>query len=164
MARCVAMIQHFDLREIVLNDADVTIRPCSARDVATLKNWFPDEPDQAHHVDVREIEEFTTWPFMISHDDADAGFLQTWRMTNGTGGLEIFIAPEHRRKGVAARALRLMARFLRERLRWRKVTIEPHDGDPRGIACCEKAGFIDAGERRDDGDHSHIIFVWPLTR
>jgi RimJ/RimL family protein N-acetyltransferase len=54
-----------------------------------------------------------------------------------------------------------MARHLRERLCWGKVTIEPHSDDERAIACFEKAGFEDRGERRDDGDHTHVILEWP---
>jgi len=153
------MMQHFDLRETTLNDGDVSIRPCDEYDAATLGKWFSD--DGIDRWQLRTVDEFTIWPFMIALDGTDAGFLQTWRMTNGTAGLEIFISPDYRRRGIAARVLRLMARHLREALRWEKVTIEPHSDDAPAIACFTKAGFEDRGVRRDDGDHTHIILEWP---
>ncbi len=153
------MIQHFDLREIVLHDGDVTIRPCSATDATILKRWFGD--DGIDRSAYRVVDEFTIWPFIIEASSANAGFLQVWRTNENVGGLEIFIAPEHRRKGVAERALCLAARHLREDLGWGEITIEPHSDDEPAIACFKKAGFVDRGERRDDGDHTHVILQWP---
>lgn len=146
---------------IVLSEGDVSIRPCRAGDAESLKIWFPDDGNAENRVDIRVVDEFTIWPFTILQHGQNIGFMQAWRMTNGTAGLEIFIAPEFRRRAAATRALGLMARHLRESLRWNKITIEPHDDDVRGIACCTKAGFVDRGERRDDGDHRHVILEWP---
>lgn len=159
MARRCSMMQHFDLRETTLNDGDVSIRPCDEHDASRLRQWFSD--DGIDRWQLRVVDEFTIWPFMIAFDGVDAGFLQAWRMTNGVAGLEIFVAPEYRRRGIAVRALGAMARHLREGLRWEKVTIEPHSDDGHAIACFAKAGFEDRGERRDDGDHTHVILQWP---
>jgi RimJ/RimL family protein N-acetyltransferase len=153
------MIQHFGLRETTLNDGDLTIRPCNAGDQSALTRWFSDDgPDRW---EARVVDEFTIWPFMIAQDGADAGFLQVWRTNDGVGGLEIFIAPEDRRRGIAVRALKSIAEYLRDNLQWQKITIEPHSDDAPAVRCYEKAGFRDFGERRDDGDHTHIILEWP---
>jgi aminoglycoside 6'-N-acetyltransferase len=87
--------------------------------------------------------------------------MQAWRTTNGVAGIEIFVAPNFRRRGIASTALGLIARHLRDGLGWPKVTIEPHSDDEPAIACFKRAGFLDRGERRDDGDHTHIILEWP---
>jgi RimJ/RimL family protein N-acetyltransferase len=153
------MIQHFDLRETRLADKEVSVRPCVDHDAAMLAQWFPN--DGINRSELRIVDEFTIWPFMIAVDGVDAGFLQVWRTANGVGGLEIFIAPQYRRRRAAVRALRAMAQHLRDALRWQKITIEPHSDDEPAIRCFKSAGFRDCGERRDDGDHAHVILEWP---
>jgi RimJ/RimL family protein N-acetyltransferase len=153
------MIQHFDLGAVTLNDIDLTLRPCNAADKATLTRWFGE--DGIDRWQVRVVDEFTIWPFMIARNGADAGFLQVWRTHAGVGGLEIFVTPEQRRRGIAVRSLTRIAQHLRDKLGWQKITIEPHSDDAPAIRCFEKAGFRDFGERRDDGDHTHIILKWP---
>jgi hypothetical protein len=34
------MMQHFDLRETILSQGDVVIRPCEVRDEKTLVQWI----------------------------------------------------------------------------------------------------------------------------
>ena len=153
------MIQHFDLCDVALHDGAVTVRSADKSDEAILLRWFPEE-DAVDRCELRVVDEFTIWPFIIMDGDAGAGFLQMWRTAAGVGGLEIFIAPEHRRQGIATRALALAAHYLRKHLGWEKITIEPHTDDDAAIACFEKAGFRDNGLRRDDGDHAHMILEW----
>lgn len=135
------------------------LRSCDVTDAATLSRWFGE--DATAWCGVRVMDEFTMWPFITVFRGERAGYLQAWRTTGGVAGLEIFIAPDRRRRGLGARALRLLARHLRAALGWDKITIEPHSDDEPAIACYQKAGFYDAGERRDDGDHTHVILEWP---
>ncbi len=160
MAWWCQMIQHFDLRDVELRDGRVTIRSAKQRDEAVLRTWFPDS-DEAGRTDVRVIDEFTIWPFIIMEDANDAGFFQVWRIPDGTVGLEPFVAPAFRRRRIALTASALMARHLRDKLGWERITVEPHSDDKAGIACFTKAGFVDRGARRDDGDHTHTILEWP---
>lgn len=124
-----------------------------------LTLWFAQ--DALDRWQIRTVDEFTIWPFIAEFENREAGFLQVWRTRAGVGGLEIFVAPEYRRHGVALRVLQLTARYLRSELRWPQVTIEPHGEDAAAIACFRKAGFVDSGKRRDDGDHTHVILEWP---
>jgi RimJ/RimL family protein N-acetyltransferase len=153
------MIQHFDLRDVTLHDGDLEVRPCTSNDEATLVKWFAQ--DGIDRWQLRVVDEFTIWPFMILANGTDTGFLQVWRTNGGVGGLEIFVVPQQRREGIASRTLRLIANYLRDKLGWHKITIEPHADDEAAIRCYERAGFLDFGERRDDGDHTHIILEWP---
>lgn len=153
------MIQRFDLRDVVLSDGHVIVRPASKRDEALLLRWFPQE-DAEGRCEVRVVDEFTIWPFIIAEGEAEAGFAQVWITTVGTGGLEFFIVPEFRRRGIATAVSRLLARHLRDDLRWQRITLEPHSDDAAAISCFTKAGFVDRGARRDDGDHTHIILEW----
>lgn len=154
------MIQDFEYNRTHLSDRVVTIRPCSERDVTTLTQWFSHE-GTGDRWKIRTVEDFKIWPFIVVFENRAAAFLQVWRTSAGAGGLEIFVAPDSRRRGVALRALRLMARYVRSELRWPDVAIEPHGDDEAAIACFKKAGFVDNGKRRDDGDHTHVILEWP---
>jgi aminoglycoside 6'-N-acetyltransferase len=154
------MIQHFDLRGLVLRDERVEIRSANERDEDLLHAWF-DDPDARQRAHMRVVDEFTIWPFVIMEDVNDAGFLQVWRVPDGTAGLEVFVAPPFRRRRLARIASALMARHLRDDLGWRRITVEPHADDDAAVACFVQAGFVDRGERRDDGDHSHVILEWP---
>jgi RimJ/RimL family protein N-acetyltransferase len=160
MAQWCTMIQHVDLREIVLRDGRVTIRSAHVADEELLRAWF-DDPDAAQRAHLRVVDEFTIWPFVIMEDVNEAGFLQVWRTPDETAGLEIFVAAPFRRRRLARIASALMARHLRRDLGWRRITVEPHAGDDGAIACFTQAGFVDRGARRDDGDHTHIILEWP---
>lgn len=154
------MIQHVDLRDVVLRDGRVTIRSAHQQDEALLRAWFPDD-DASERAELRVVDEFTIWPFVLMEDVNDAGFLQVWRIPDGTAGLEFFVAPAFRRRRLACVASALMARHLRDDLGWKRITVEPHSDDEISIACFTKAGFVDRGARRDDGDHTHVILEWP---
>lgn len=154
------MIQHFDLRDVALSENRITIRSAHKEDEELLLRWF-DPEDAIDRCEVRVIEEFTIWPFIVIEPSGAAGFAQAWMTAGGTGGLEVFVAAEFRRRRVATAALRLLSVCLREKAGWKRITIEPHMGDDAAIACCRKAGFVDRGARRDDGDHTHIILEWP---
>lgn len=110
---------------------------------------------------MRVIDEFTIWPFIILQNSSAAGFAQVWRTTGGTGGLEFFVAPEYRRRRIATAASAMLAKHLRAKLGWTRITLEPHTDDDAAISCFAKAGFVDSGARRDDGDHAHMILEWP---
>lgn len=159
MARWCVMIRDLAFSGTHLSDGIVTIRPCGETDAAILALWFSN--DAVDRWKIRIVGEFTIWPFIVAFENREAAFLQVWRTSAGTGGLEIFVAPECRRHGVALRALPLIAGYLRSELHWPHVTIEPHSDDAAAIACFKKAGFVDNGKRRDDGDHTHVILEWP---
>ena len=154
------MIQHFDLRDVVLSDGRVTVRPARKGDEEILLRWF-DPEDAVDRCEVRVVEEFTIWPFIITTSDGEAGFAQAWITTEGEGGLELFVANDVRRHGIGTAAIRLLARHLRDDLHWKRIAVEPRANDEASIACYTKAGFVDRGARRDDGDHVHIILQWP---
>lgn len=154
------MIQHFDLHDLTLQGEGIIVRAARESDEATLREWFSSEDARARS-EIRRVDEFTIWPFMIEQGGVHAGFAQVWRTTIGTAGLEFFVAPEFSSRAVMTAAAALLASHLRDNLGWEKITVEPHSDDESAIASFQKAGFVDKGERRDDGDHMHIILEWP---
>ena len=71
----------------------------------------------------------------------------------GTFGYGIDIAPEHRRKGYACEAIRLVLRYYFEELRYQKVTVPVHSYNTASIYLHEKLGF------KLEGTHRHMGFT-----
>jgi len=163
------MIRDFILEHLVLSDGDVVIRSAHATDEPVLTKWFND-PDVFKYWEGRspseeyirarctvEVTDDACWPFIIVYGGEPAGFLQAWLRPDMTGGLDLFIAPEHRRKGVALRAVPLLAKYLRDERGWKRTTVDPRADNAAAIALFERAGFVDTGERLHDDDHIYTI-------
>lgn len=84
----------------------------------------------------------------------------------GTFGYGLAIRPEHRRKGYASEAIRLVLRFYFEELRYQKVTTEVYDFNEPSLRLHERLGFTREGQLRrmgyTRGRHFDII-VFGMT-
>jgi len=69
----------------------------------------------------------------------------------GTFGYGIDIAPEHRRKGYAGEAIRLVLRYYFEELRYQKVTVPVHSYNAASIRLHERLYFKLEGTHRRMG-------------
>lgn len=159
------MIRDFVLEHLVLSDGDVVIRSAHAEDEPILTKWFNDpdvyaywegKPPSREYIRACctvEITDDTCWPFIIIYGGEPAGFMQAWLRTDMTGGLDLFISPEHRRKGIVLRALPMLAKYVRDERGWKRITVDPHLDNAAAIAVFERAGFVDTGERLYDGNH-----------
>jgi RimJ/RimL family protein N-acetyltransferase len=86
-----------------------------------------------------------------------AGFIQAWVRPDMTGGLDLFIAPDRRRKGIALRTLPVLAKHLRDAMGWRRITVDPLVDNAPAVALYERSGFVDTGERFNDDGESHML-------
>ena len=152
-------MQEITLASLVLTDGDVVVRPASVADADTLLQWFKDpeiyrwwggEP-KAHVADligVQEDDDGTMWPFIVMRDKLPIGFLQVWRETDGTNGLDMFLVHEFRGLGLGARAARMIAAHLRD-AGWMQITADPLVGNERAIRMWEKektGTIVDIGD------------------
>ena len=67
---------------------------------------------------------------------------------NGTFGYGVDVAAEHRRKGFAAEAIKLVLKYYFEELRYQKVTTPVHSNNQPSIQLHEKLGFKKEGTLR----------------
>lgn len=166
------MMQDFSLQHLVLRDGNIAIRTASANDEPLLTQWFNDPAVYAYwggnplskeqiaaHCRV-QIDDDTCRPFIIMQNDEPAGFMQAWVRSDMAGGLDLFIAPAHRGKGIARRALQLLASYLRGSAGWKRITVDPQIDNTRAIAAFESAGFYDTGERFREGDYTHMVMAF----
>ena len=79
-----------------------------------------------------------------------------------------WVLPEARGRGVATRAVRLLADWAREELGLTKIEVLPHKDNAPSRRVAEKAGFVDTGAligspRADVEDPISAVYVWRRT-
>src|SRR5579884_304001 len=164
------MMQDFPLEHLVLSDGEIVIRSAHANDEPLLTTWFSDPQVYAHwggvslpqneiaaHCRVDVDDNGTCWAFIILHGGEPAGFIQAWVQRDMTGGLDLFIAPARRRKGIALRTLAMLAAHLRDVIGWKRITVDPLPYNAPAIALYKRAGFVDTGKRFSQAGELHML-------
>ena len=115
------------------------VRPATEDDVELLVAWHAD-PDVARYWDG---ETFTPDDMRVrlARPDVDAyvvetegrpvGYLQAWRDGDG-GGLDMFLIPEARGRGLGPDSARALATALRDE-GWTRITVDPYLWNERAI-------------------------------
>lgn len=96
-------------------------------------------------------------PFVIEADGVPVGYLQCWQGTETSGGIDLFLAPEARGRGLGPDAARAASRFLLDQRGWTEVTVDPVVDNLRAIRAFERAGFTREGEELDDETGKRIL-------
>jgi aminoglycoside 6'-N-acetyltransferase len=146
-----------------------TIRPAALDDVDMLVAWHLD-PEVARYWDdetytrdelIAELWEPNSEPMIVEADGEPVGFIQAWWEEDDplSGGIDMFLVPSARGRGLGPDAGRALARHLREERGWARVTVDPYLWNERAIAAWRKAGFVDVEDREPDDDHPH---AWRL--
>ena len=101
--------------------------------------------------------------------DADGRLLGSFSVmeidrARGYGEIGYWVAAEARTRGVATRAVRLLAGWARDALGLRELEILPHPDNPPSRRVAEKAGFADTGERRVvtrmNDETPYVVYRW----
>jgi aminoglycoside 6'-N-acetyltransferase len=166
------MMQDFSLGHLELREREVAIRSANADDKRLLTRWFnnpavyaywggkPLSDDEITEHCTVQVTDDTCWPFIITQNEHPVGFIQAWVRNDMTGGLDLVIAPHHRRKGIGPRALRMLADYLCETAGWKRVTVDPCVDNTAAIAAFERAGFRDTGERFIEDNDLHMVMAF----
>jgi aminoglycoside 6'-N-acetyltransferase len=136
------------------------IRPAEERDADLLATWH-DDPEVARYWDderftCAEMRERLRRPqveaFVIEADGVPVGYLQVWG-EGDAGGIDMFLTPGARGRGLGPDAARTVARHLREARGWRQVTVDPYVWNEGAIRAWRRAGFRDVDEHEPDDEH-----------
>jgi aminoglycoside 6'-N-acetyltransferase len=134
-----------------------TLRPAGAGDVDRLVAWHAD-PEVARYWDHEtftpaEMEE------RLARDDVEAwiveeaegpiGFLQVH-----PEGLDMFLVPAARGRGLGPDAARAMARHLRDERGRQRVTVDPYAWNEGAVRAWARAGFVEISRHRPDSEHT----------
>lgn len=117
--------------------------------------WAPPSPAAvAEWVMARARQSFENADYSFIIEDAAAaepvGSISTFRcdLRTGTFSYGIDVAAEHRRRGYASAAIRLVTRYYFEECRYQKVTVAVHASNDASVALHEKLGFVREGRLR----------------
>jgi aminoglycoside 6'-N-acetyltransferase len=94
-------------------------------------------------------------PFLVEADGKPVGYLQVHDLgDDGCGGLDMFLVPWARGRGLGPDAARAMARHLIEERGWGRVTVDPYRWNEIAIKGWRKAGFVEVSSHEADDEHA----------
>jgi aminoglycoside 6'-N-acetyltransferase len=147
-----------------------TLRPATPDDAELLASWHAD-PEVSRYWDdetftpaqIRERlvrERVHAW--IVEDAGAPVGYLQAWWEEDAPrrGGLDGFLVPAARGRGLMPDAARALARALLA-AGWRQVTVDPYAWNEHAVHAWARAGFIELS--RHPADHEHAA-PWVLMR
>jgi aminoglycoside 6'-N-acetyltransferase len=92
--------------------------------------------------------------YVVEADGEPVGYLQSWHEgDDAEGGIDMFLIPVARGRGLGPDAARAVARYLRKDRGWRRVTVDPYTWNEAAVRAWRRAGFRDVGEREADDEH-----------
>lgn len=140
-----------------------TVRPATERDVELLATWHSD-PGVSRYWDgktftAEQMRARLARPrvdaFVVEDDSEPVGYIQAWWENDPLrGGLDMFLVPRARGRGLGPDAARALARHVREERGWTRVTVDPYTWNETAIRAWRKAGFVEIEERDADAEHS----------
>ena len=166
--------------DVLVRGRLTTLRPAGAGDVDRLVAWHAD-PEVARYWDDETFtraemedrlarEDVEAW--IVEEAGEPVGFLQVHAgaasaggqaagarpedraACGGSGGLDMFLIPAARGRGLGPDAARAMARnLLRERGRTR-VTVDPYAWNEGAVRAWERAGFVEVSRHAADAEHA----------
>ena len=138
------------------------LRVATAGDVERLVAWHAD-PEVARFWDDEtftpgEMSERLARPdvegWIVEAENAPVGYLQVWGDGREGGGLDLFLVPGARDRGLGPDAGRAMADHLLDERRWERVTVGPYTWNERAVRAWRKAGFVAVSQHGADEEHS----------
>ena len=146
------------------------VRPAIDDDVGMLVAWHLD-PEVSRFWDdetptpeeVRsDLADPTVDLWIIEADGEPVGFVQSWWEKEGSrrGGLDGFLVPQARGRGLMPDAARALARSLLD-AGWQYVTVDPYVWNERALRGWANAGFVEIS--RHEADEGHTA-PWVLMR
>ena len=139
----------------------LSYRAATPDDVPLLAAWHAD-PEVSRYWDGetftedelrRRLEREAVDAWIVEEDGEPVGYLQSWWETGGTasgprrGGLDGFLVPSARGRGIMPTVARLLAERLLDE-GWEEVTVDPYVWNESAIRAWQRAGFVEVS--RDD--------------
>jgi aminoglycoside 6'-N-acetyltransferase len=147
-----------------------TVRPATRDDVELLVAWHADpevsrywdgETFTAEQLHARLVRpDVASW--IVEEGGEPVGYLQSWwaSVEPRRGGLDGFLVPRARRRGVMPAAARTLARRLLDD-GWAEVTVDPYAWNGTAVRAWARAGFVEVSRHPPDEEHTA---EWVLMR
>lgn len=134
-----------------------TLRPADAGDVDRLVAWHG-EPDVARYWDgetftpaemAERLERADVEAWIVEEEGRPVGYLQVH-----PEGLDMFLIPDARGRGLGPDAARAMALHLVDERGRARVTVDPYAWNEGAVRAWERAGFVETSRHEADEDHT----------
>jgi len=138
-----------------------TLRPVEATDIDLLIDWHAD-PEVSRFWDgetftretmLERLSRPDVTPYVVLADGVAVGYLQVWWDAEG-GGLDMFLEPSSRGRGLGPDAARAMAHHLLDERGWTRVTVDPYAWNEQALRAWRNAGFVEVSRREPDDEHT----------
>lgn len=138
-----------------------TVRPATELDAEMLAGWHADLDVMRYwggkSYSTAQMLERLRRPdveaFVVEEGRAPVGYIQAWRGADREGGLDMFLIPPARGRGLGPDAARALAGHLVHDRGWRRLTVDVDIGNERGVRAWRSAGFDPVEERAADAEH-----------
>jgi aminoglycoside 6'-N-acetyltransferase len=133
------------------------LRPADAGDIDRLVAWHAD-PEVARYWDGEtftraEMAERLARPdveaWVVEEAGEPVGYLQVH-----PEGLDMFLVPSARGRGLGPDAARAMTRHLVDERGWSRVTVDPYAWNEGAVRAWERAGFVEVSRHEADDGHT----------
>jgi len=133
------------------------LRPADAGDVDRLVAWHAD-PEVSRYWDDEtftraEMQERLARPdveaWIVEETGEPVGYLQVH-----PEGLDMFLMPAARGRGLGPDAARAMARHLVDERGWTRVTVDPYAWNEGAVRGWERAGFVEVSHHEAGGEYT----------
>jgi aminoglycoside 6'-N-acetyltransferase len=142
--------------DVLVRGRLTALRPADAGDVDRLVAWHAD-PEVARYWDdetftreemAERLARADVEAWIVEEAGEPVGYLQVHPQ-----GLDMFLIPAARGRGLGPDAGRAMAEHLHERGRDR-VTVDPYDWNEGAVRAWERAGFVEVSRHDPDEEHT----------
>jgi aminoglycoside 6'-N-acetyltransferase len=139
------------VREATEDDADLLVAWHADPEVARF--WDGETFTRAEMLE--RLQRGEVDPFVVEVDEEPVGYLQAWHEGDDReGGIDMFLVPGARGRGLGPDAARALARHLRDERGWRRVTVDPYLWNEAAVRAWRRAGFSDVDEHEPDDEHT----------
>lgn len=143
--------------DVLVRGRLTTLRPAGADDVDRLVAWHAD-PEVARYWD------HETFAPAEMEERLARGDVEAWIVEEGTeavgylqvhpDGLDMFLIPVARGRGLGPDAVRAMARHLLDERGRTRVAVDPYAWNDGAVRAWERAGFVEVSRHEPDEDHT----------
>ncbi len=141
-----------------------SLRPAGACDVDRLVSWHAD-PGVARYWDGEtftrvemegRLARADVEPWIVEDSAGEpVGYLQVHDDDrDGDGGLDMFLVPSARGRGLGPDAARAVAHHLLTGCGWTRVTVDPYRWNEAAVRAWTRAGFVPVSEHEQDAEHT----------
>jgi aminoglycoside 6'-N-acetyltransferase len=138
-----------------------TLRPVEESDVDPLLEWhadpevsrFWDDETFTREAMLKRVARPDVTPYLVLEAGVPVGYLQVWGDAE-QGGLDMFLEPSARGRGLGPDAARAMALHLRDERSWARVTVDPYAWNEQALRGWRNAGFVEVSRHEPDDDHT----------